>query len=161
MKIFKKKGIMQLGLLSRNMPTIPYLSNTSLLWTVCSCFEEKHTFFAFIWVIDIVDRLTSCMFKKSWPNLWSNFCPYFEKEHAFLTPFEFVCLNIVFILDGRSFHYAHIGVNQAFRFVEGIWLHRKSRQIRKSSRKRPILHYTYAARAGIPSKISTMVCLTI
>ena len=23
------------------------------------------------------------------------------------------------------------GVNQAFRFVEGIWLHRKSRQIRK------------------------------
>ena len=22
------------------------------------------------------------------------------------------------------------GVNQAFRFVEGIWLHRKSRQIR-------------------------------
>ena len=27
------------------------------------------------------------------------------------------------------------GVNQAFRFVEGIWLHRKSRQIRFFSEK--------------------------
>ena len=44
----------------------------------------------------------------------------------------------VFILDGCSFHYAHAyGVSQVFRFVEGIWLHRKSRQIRKKNRKRP------------------------
>ena len=34
------------------------------------------------------------------------------------------------ILDGCSFHYAHAyGVSQVFRFVEGIWLHRKSRRI--------------------------------
>ena len=32
-------------------------------------------------------------------------------------------------LDGSSEYGAHI-VNQAFRFVKGIWLHRKSRQIR-------------------------------
>ena len=34
------------------------------------------------------------------------------------------------------------GLNQAFRCVEGIWLHRKSRQIRKYFRKRLILHHT-------------------
>ena len=33
------------------------------------------------------------------------------------------------------------GANRAIRFVEGIWLHRKSRQIR-FFRKRPILHHT-------------------
>ena len=38
---------------------------------------------------------------------------------------------MVFILDGCAFYYAHNRVNQAFRFVAGIWLHRKSRQIHK------------------------------
>ena len=34
------------------------------------------------------------------------------------------------------------GVNQAFRFAEGIWLHRKSRQIRFFFTERPTLHHT-------------------
>ena len=34
--------------------------------------------------------------------------------------------SMVLLLDGSMRTY---GVNQAFRFVEGIWLHRKSRQI--------------------------------
>ena len=34
------------------------------------------------------------------------------------------------ILDGSSEHGARIWINQLFRFVKGIWLHRKSRQIR-------------------------------
>ena len=33
------------------------------------------------------------------------------------------------------------GVNQAFRFVEGIWLHRKSRQIRFYVGKSHIFHH--------------------
>ena len=37
-----------------------------------------------------------------------------------------------------------LGVNQGFRFVEGIWLHRKSSQIRFFSRKLPIFYRTYA-----------------
>ena len=38
---------------------------------------------------------------------------------------------MAFLIDGCSFHYAHThGVNQAFQFVEGIWLHRKTHQIR-------------------------------
>ena len=47
------------------------------------------------------------------------------------------------------------GVKQAFRFFEGIWLHRKSRQIR-FFRKRPILHHTCATCSELPSYISTM-----
>ena len=43
-------------------------------------------------------------------------------------------LMMVFIFDGCSFHYAH-GVNKAFRFVESIWLHQKSRQIQFFSEK--------------------------
>ena len=38
---------------------------------------------------------------------------------------------MVFILDGCLFDMRTHGVNQAFRFVEGFWLHRKSRQIRQ------------------------------
>ena len=45
------------------------------------------------------------------------------------------------------------GVNQAFQFVDGIWLHRKSRQIRKTSKKIPILHHTCAE---LPSFISSL-----
>ena len=44
------------------------------------------------------------------------------------------------------------GENQAFRFVEGIWLHRKSRQIRK----RLGLYYTHATCSEVPSFINTM-----
>ena len=48
-------------------------------------------------------------------------------------------------------------VNQAFRFVKGNWLHRKSRQIRHYfSRKRPILPHLCAACSNLPSYISTM-----
>ena len=44
------------------------------------------------------------------------------------------------------------GVYQAFRFAEGIWLHRKSRQIReKKNRKRLILHHTCATCSEVPS----------
>ena len=46
--------------------------------------------------------------------------------------------SMVCILDCCSFHYAHTyGVNQAFRFVEGIYLHQKSPQIRFFFGKRP------------------------
>ena len=48
------------------------------------------------------------------------------------------------------------GVHQTFRFVEGIWLHRESRQIRKKNWKRPISHNTCATYSELPSYISTM-----
>ena len=48
------------------------------------------------------------------------------------------------------------GVNQVFRFVEGIWLHRKSCQVSFNFRKRPILLYTCATCSELPSYISTM-----
>ena len=43
--------------------------------------------------------------------------------------------SMVFILDGCSFHYEHTWRKQASRFVEGIWLYRKSRQIQFFSEK--------------------------
>ena len=43
-----------------------------------------------------------------------------------------------------------------FTSVEGLWLHRKSRQIREKNRKRPILHHTCATCSEVPSYISTM-----
>ena len=49
------------------------------------------------------------------------------------------------------------GVNQIFKFVEGIWLHKKSRQIRFFSRKIPILLHTCATCSEVPSYKSTMV----
>ena len=49
------------------------------------------------------------------------------------------------------------GVNQAFRFVEGIWLHRKSRQIRFFSGKCPCFHDTCATWNEQPFYIKTMV----
>ena len=42
---------------------------------------------------------------------------------------------MVFILDGCSFHMRTHGVNQEFRFDQGIWLHRKSGQFRFFYRK--------------------------
>ena len=33
--------------------------------------------------------------------------------------------SMVFLLDGCSFYYVTYGVNQEFRFDEGIWLHQK------------------------------------
>ena len=47
------------------------------------------------------------------------------------------------------------GVNKTFRFVEGIWLHRKSRQIRFFW-KILIIHHTCAACSKLPSYISSM-----
>ena len=49
------------------------------------------------------------------------------------------------------------GVNQAFRFVEGIWLHRKSHEIRKKIPKRPILYHTCATCSELPFYVSTMI----
>ena len=48
------------------------------------------------------------------------------------------------------------GLNQVFRFVKGIWLHRNSRII-FFSRKRPILLHMCATCSELPSYISTMV----
>ena len=57
------------------------------------------------------------------------------------------------------------GVNQVFRFVEGILLHRKSSQILIFfSLKRPILRHMCATRSQLPYYISTMdhfFCLQI
>ena len=53
------------------------------------------------------------------------------------------------------------GVNQEFRFVEGIRLHRKSRQIRNNFRKRPILDHICATFFELPSYISTMMLMEI
>ena len=49
------------------------------------------------------------------------------------------------------------GVNQAFRFVQGMWLHRKSHQPRFFfSKKRPCLHHTCATWNEQPCYIKTM-----
>ena len=50
------------------------------------------------------------------------------------------------------------GVNQEFRFDKGIWLHRKSGQIRFFFlRKIPFLHHACATFYEQPSNIKTMV----
>ena len=68
--------------------------------------------------------------------------------------------TMVFIL----YHYmvAHFTlrtyvVNQEFRFVEGIWLHRQSRQVPFIFRKLPILHHICATCSELPSYINTIV----
>ena len=68
--------------------------------------------------------------------------------------------TMVFIL----YHYmvAHFTlrtyvVNQKFRFVEGIWLHRQSRQVPFIFRKLPILHHMCETCTELPSYISTMM----
>ena len=49
------------------------------------------------------------------------------------------------------------GVYQAFRFVDGIWLHRKSHQVRFIFfGKRPCLHHTCTTWNEQPSNIKTM-----
>ena len=48
------------------------------------------------------------------------------------------------------------GINQIFRFVEGIWLHRKTRQTRRKFQEKTILHYTCATYSELPSNIRTM-----
>ena len=48
------------------------------------------------------------------------------------------------------------GVNQAFRFLKGIWLHWKSLQPDFVSRKTPNLHHTCASCSDLPSYISAM-----
>ena len=48
------------------------------------------------------------------------------------------------------------GGNQAFRFVEGIWLHRKSHQIGYFYPKRPIFPHACATCNELPSNLSTM-----
>ena len=49
------------------------------------------------------------------------------------------------------------GVNKEFRYFEGCWLHRKSRQLQKKNRKRPISHHTCATCSELPSYISTIL----
>ena len=48
-------------------------------------------------------------------------------------------------------------VNKAFRFVEGIWLHRESRQIRFFFGKRPYFHHKCATLSEQPSTLKTMM----
>ena len=48
------------------------------------------------------------------------------------------------------------GINQAIRFVEGIWLHHKNHQIPKIIQILPISHNMCAACSELPSHISTM-----
>ena len=76
------------------------------------------------------------------------------------TLFQYICLFASCFLYQMVAHFTlrPNGVNQAFRFVQGIWLHWKSRQIRK---KKPILHHTCATWSELPSYISSMVCLVI
>ena len=62
---------------------------------------------------------------------------------------------MVFIIDGSHFTMRTHGGNQVFRFVKGIWLHRKSHQIRFFS-KRPSLHHTCKTWNEQPSYIKTM-----
>ena len=47
------------------------------------------------------------------------------------------------------------GVNQAFQFVNGIWIHRNSRQIRFLL-KRPVLLYIRATSSELPYHTRTM-----
>ena len=53
------------------------------------------------------------------------------------------------------------GVNQAFRFVEGIWLHRKRRQSVIFTRKDPIFFHACATCNELPSNISTMAYIAL
>ena len=53
------------------------------------------------------------------------------------------------------------GVNPVFRFVEGIRLHRKRRQIQFSIRKRPIFLHACATCSELPSNASTMMLGTM
>ena len=48
------------------------------------------------------------------------------------------------------------GVNQAFGFSEGVWLHRKSRQIRYLFSEKPTLLHMCAPCSELPSYIHTM-----
>ena len=63
---------------------------------------------------------------------------------------------MVCVTDGCSFHDAHTWSKSGIRFVEGIWLHRKSHQIRLFFGKRPCLHHTRATWNEQPSIIKTM-----
>ena len=49
------------------------------------------------------------------------------------------------------------GVNQVFRFVEGIWLHRNRKSLQIRFRKRSILLPTCATCFELPSYTSTMM----
>ena len=50
--------------------------------------------------------------------------------------------NMVSISDGGSEHGVRAyGMNQVFRFVTGIWLHRKSRQIRFFSLEKDLFYF--------------------
>ena len=53
------------------------------------------------------------------------------------------------------------GENQEFLFVEGIWLHRKSHQIRFFLEKRPYLHHTCATWNEQPSNIKSMTMVLL
>mgnify|MGYP001336334235 CR=1 FL=1 len=48
------------------------------------------------------------------------------------------------------------GVNQEFRFFEGIWLHRKIRQFQLFFSEKIFLHHMRATCSELPSYISTM-----
>ena len=50
----------------------------------------------------------------------------------------------------------YYGVNKVFRFVEGMWIHRKSRHIRIIFSEKTFLHHTSATCSEPPSDIHTM-----
>ena len=56
-------------------------------------------------------------------------------------------VSMVFIIDGFSFTMRTHGVNRAFRFDEGIWLHRKSHQIRFYLSEKDLVYIILAQRA--------------
>ena len=105
---------------------------------------------------------------KPWPSfeknelravVWTR-CPCFEGRR----PVPRIELNSVQWCDQTMVHIYQMvaqntvrtyGVNQVFRFVKGIWLHRQSRQIRFFSRKRTILLHTCATCSELPSCIIT------
>ena len=70
----------------------------------------------------------------------------------------YICIYIPWFLYQMVAHFTMrtYGVNQEFRFAEGIWLHRKSRQIRFFFGKDLSLHHTCATCSEQPSHIKTI-----
>ena len=75
----------------------------------------------------------------SFPALFPPFPPFNIYVWICGSPAAWVLYKMVAHFTMRTY-----GVKQGFRFVEGIWLHRKSSRIRFLFRKRPMLHHTCA-----------------
>ena len=89
-------------------------------------------------------------------------CYITEGKMSKLSCIEKVCnlvKTMVRILDGSSEHRKYV-INRVLRFVEGIWLDRKCRQIKNFLRKRPILLNMCATCSELPSYTSTIALIT-